>query len=167
MMTEEQKSRIAELRGQGVPFSKIAKQLDLNRDTIKSYCRRYGIGVDADNADKNIPQCKNCGAKIVQPPKKKKKIFCCDKCRNAWWAAHPDKIHKKAAKKSLKLTEMRIGNTAHGSVIWRRGLVRNNLPISVDITVLFMVKLYQINSEERKYDFIRIKQRLLFSRQCS
>ena len=96
MMSEEQKSRIAELRGQGVPFSKIAKQLDLNRDTIKSYCRRYGIGVDADNADKNIPQCKNCGAKIVQPPKKKKKIFCCDKCRNAWWAAHSDKIHKKA-----------------------------------------------------------------------
>ena len=96
MMTDEQKSRTAELRGQGIPFSKIAKQLDMNKDTIKSYCRRYGIGVGADNIDKNIPQCKNCDTVVVQLPKKKKKLFCCDKCRNAWWAAHPDKIHKKA-----------------------------------------------------------------------
>ena len=96
MMTEEQKSKIAELRGQGVPFSKIAKQLDLNRDTIKSYCRRYGIGVNPESVDTNTPHCKNCGSVIVQPPKKKKKIFCCDKCRNAWWSAHPDKINKKA-----------------------------------------------------------------------
>ena len=96
MMTDEQKSKIAELRGQRVPFSKIAIQLDLNRDTIKSYCRRYGIGVDADSVDKNIPHCKNYSTVIVQPPKKKKKLFCCDKCRNAWWAAHPEKINRKA-----------------------------------------------------------------------
>lgn len=96
MMTEEQKNRIAELRGQGVPFNKIAKQLDLNRDTIKSYCRRYGIGIDEDSVDKDITHCKNCGAKIIQPPKKKKKIFCCNKCRNAWWATHPDKIQRKS-----------------------------------------------------------------------
>ena len=96
MMTEEQKIRIADLRRQGIPFSKIAKQLNMNKDTIKSYCRRYGIGVGADIIDQNTQHCKNCGAKIVQPPKKKKKIFCCDKCRNAWWAAHPEKINRKA-----------------------------------------------------------------------
>ena len=59
MMTEEQKSWIAELGGQGVLFSEIAKQLDLNRDTIKSYCRRYGIGVNTEGVDTNTPHCKN------------------------------------------------------------------------------------------------------------
>ena len=36
--------------------------------------------------------------------------------------------------------EMLIGNTAHGSVIWRRGLEKNKFPRTVDIIVLFMVK---------------------------
>ena len=133
-----------------IPGCRLEDSVDLNRDTIKSYCRRYGIGVDADNVYKNIPYCKNCGVKIVQPPKKKKKIFCCDKCRNAWWTAHLDKINKKAmythicvyCKKSLTLTEMLIKNTAHGSAIWRRGLVINKFSRTVDIIVLFMVKCY-------------------------
>ena len=144
MMTEEQKSRIADLRRQGIPFSKIAKQLDLNRDTIKSYCRRYGIGVNVESVDTNTPHCKNCGAEIVQPPNKKKKTFCCDKCRNAWWAAHPDKIHKKTLYTHIcvhcKKEFEAYGNTAHESVIWRRGLERNKFPRTVDIIVLFIVK---------------------------
>ena len=95
-MTEAQRDQIRNLCRDGMGYKSIAGLLELPESTVKSYCRRYGIGVDTDSVDKDIPHCKNCGAVIVQPPKKKKKIFCCDKCRNAWWAAHPDKIHKKA-----------------------------------------------------------------------
>lgn len=32
--------------------------------------------------------CKQCGKQIIQVAKRKKKIFCCDACRQNWWSSH-------------------------------------------------------------------------------
>ena len=40
--------------------------------------------------------CENCGREIQQIAKRKKKRFCCDKCRNEWWNSHLDQVKRKA-----------------------------------------------------------------------
>ena len=39
-MTEEQKIKIIELRNQGLGYKRIAKQLNITRDSVRGYCRR-------------------------------------------------------------------------------------------------------------------------------
>lgn len=50
--------------------------------------------------ERHIPSvphvCLNCGAKLVQDPKRKQKKFCCDKCRNQWWNQHLDQVKRKS-----------------------------------------------------------------------
>ena len=41
-------------------------------------------------------ECRQCGKPIVQVKGRKAKYFCSDKCRNAWWNAHPEKVQRKA-----------------------------------------------------------------------
>ena len=58
--------------------------------------------------------CKNCGTVIVQSPKRKKKLFCCDKCRMEWWKNHPERLNRKAV---YEFTCPECGNafTAYGN----------------------------------------------------
>ena len=43
-MTEEQKTRIASLRGEGYGYVRIARTLGLSENTVKSFCRRKNLG---------------------------------------------------------------------------------------------------------------------------
>lgn len=104
-MTENQKTRIAGLRAKGMGYGKIAQELGVPVNTIKSYCRRNSLG---GNASVEVPvkalsgetsYCENCGKEIHQIAKQKKKRFCCDKCRNLWWNAHLDQVKRKAVYK--------------------------------------------------------------------
>lgn len=72
-MNKEQKSSIIRMRSDGMTFSEIANQLQLSINTVKSFYRR--------NAKTKSP--------IEQTEHKRQKKFCSDKCRNAWWSAHP------------------------------------------------------------------------------
>ena len=82
-MDKEQKASIIRMRSDGMTFSEIANQLQLSINTVKSFYRR--------NAKTETPleACMNCGKPIVQTEHKRQKKFCSDKCRNAWWSAHP------------------------------------------------------------------------------
>ena len=42
-MTENQKTQIAKLRAAGLGYGKIAQQLGMSLNTVKSYCRRKGV----------------------------------------------------------------------------------------------------------------------------
>ena len=42
------------------------------------------------------PVVKNCDKPIYQPPGRKPKLFCSDKCRMTWWNSHRDAVNKKA-----------------------------------------------------------------------
>lgn len=82
-MTSEQKTRIRELRQNGVSYTTIAEMISLNRETIKSYCRKVGMCTPKGDI------CRNCGVHLIQNPKARKKVFCSSECRLAWWQKNP------------------------------------------------------------------------------
>ena len=78
-MNKAQKEKIILMRTQGIGFSEIASNVNISRDTVKSFCMRNKITVI--NSD---DKCKFCGNPLVQKEKVKKKLFCCNKCRLDW-----------------------------------------------------------------------------------
>lgn len=97
-MTSEQKETIRGLRTNGLCYRAIAEITRIGYQTIKSFCRRNGlIGADKGNIKKvKYAVCKNCGKKLWQEPKRKKRLFCCDDCRVKWWSKNPQMINRKA-----------------------------------------------------------------------
>lgn len=96
-MTTEQKSQIFALRAQGCGYSTIAKAMELNKDTVKSFCRRNGAaGIRAAKQAERQNCCPQCGKKLIQAEKQKPRRFCSDQCRQAWWNAHPEMVKQRA-----------------------------------------------------------------------
>lgn len=100
-MTDGQKDRIRQMKADGFGYIKIARELGLSENTVKSFCRRKGLNGTAEDVvalsldgDKGVCQC--CGADVMQNPGRKAKKFCSDKCRNAWWNSHQDRVKRKA-----------------------------------------------------------------------
>lgn len=91
-MTGQQKEQIRTLRLQGISYVKISKSLGISDNTVRSFCRRNGLGENA----KNTASCKQCGKLIKIIPKQKPKKFCSDNCRNAWWNGHQECVTRKA-----------------------------------------------------------------------
>lgn len=97
-MTGTQKQQIETFRGRGESYATIAEAVSISENTVKSYCRRNNLG-SAFIAEKVQPAedvCENCGEPLTNTPGSKRKRFCSDKCRLAWWAAHPEAVRRKA-----------------------------------------------------------------------
>ena len=89
-MQKELRNKIFELRNSGMGYKSIAKELSLTPSAVRSVCTaKY------NNPDK-YGTCKNCGIRVKQTPGKKKRQFCSDKCRKAWWNSHATEVKKKA-----------------------------------------------------------------------
>lgn len=96
-MTDAQKIQIGNLREAGLGYKKIAEQMGLSENTVKTYCRRHGLGGKmAEQGTVDMDVCLCCGVAVKQNPGRKKKKFCSDKCRNKWWNANLDKVNRKA-----------------------------------------------------------------------
>lgn len=98
-MTKTEMKTIRKLRGNGLGYKKIAQLVGHKLSTVKSFCRRHGLTgeVRVANADKEgHVYCRNCGVEIIQVKGRKKKKFCSDHCRNAWWNVHPELVERKA-----------------------------------------------------------------------
>lgn len=100
-MTDHQKAQIIKLRAAGNGYGKIARTLGISLNTVKSFCRRNDISRNSFSEPSatftgETTYCENCGRPIRQIEKQKKKRFCCDKCRNAWWNSHLDQVKRKA-----------------------------------------------------------------------
>lgn len=97
-MTDQQKQQLKQMRCDGYSYSKIADALGISENTIKSFCRRNNLGGVGTNI--SLPPagsvCRECGTALIQTAGVKKKLFCSDKCRMAWWNAHPEAVHRKA-----------------------------------------------------------------------
>lgn len=99
-MTDNQKKQIMKLRAAGTGYGTISKELDIPVNTVKSFCRRNCLNVNAAE-DTHVllsgetTYCENCGRTINQIAKQKPRRFCCDKCRNAWWNSHLDQVKRK------------------------------------------------------------------------
>ena len=99
-MNDAQRLKIRNLREAGLGYKKIAEQMQLSENTVKTYCRRHGLG---GNMASQIPTqsteahvCLCCGAAVKQNPGRKEKKFCSDKCRRQWWKEHDYCIDRKA-----------------------------------------------------------------------
>ena len=100
-LSEEDKAMIGSLLRKGDGYKKIAKQLFLNVNTVKSYCRRHADEIKAsEHAAAKTPSgivfCKNCGIEVKQNPGRKEKIFCSDECRRKWWNTHQEDINRRS-----------------------------------------------------------------------
>lgn len=98
-MTDLQKSQITTLRGQGYGYATIASAVGLKKDTVVAFCRKMGLtGTKAENNRISLDAdfCLHCGSVLIQTPGRKPMKFCSDKCRQAWWNAHPEKVNRKA-----------------------------------------------------------------------
>ena len=97
IMTDTQRARIIELRKKDIGYSTIGKMVGLSKDTVKSFCRRNGLGGARANMGKEtLGICPQCGEHIIQNLKTKPRRFCSDECRRVWWNSHLDKVHRKA-----------------------------------------------------------------------
>lgn len=96
-MTDEQKKKITALRQEGLGYTAISRQMDISKDTVKSFCRRNGLaGEMASAAEKQVPKCRECGKLLQQAEGMKPRVFCCDECRVKWWHEHPEQIKQRA-----------------------------------------------------------------------
>lgn len=95
-MTNDQINRIYEMRELGVGYGKISQILNVSENTVKSFCKRKGLGGVRVSTDKDLHLCKHCGKEVQQNPGRKEKKFCSDKCRMAYWAKNPDGLNHKA-----------------------------------------------------------------------
>lgn len=101
-MTNEEKSRIAEMRKSGMGYKKIAQALGLSEGTVKTFCHRNGMAgvspeiTETDGASVDRKPCRQCGVMVPQYPGRKEKKFCSDDCRNKWWNAHLGEANREA-----------------------------------------------------------------------
>ena len=93
MLTNNQKEEIAKLRESGSSFAHISDRLNISVGTIKSYCSRNNIFAPASYESKNL--CLNCHKPIYQNNKAKRRKFCSDTCRTAWWNSHKNYVHQR------------------------------------------------------------------------
>jgi len=97
-MTRTPKEKITQLRSEGLSYSKIAAAISISENTVKSFCRRNNLGgIAAANPDKQDGRCcRQCGKVLSPSSQLKTKRFCSDRCRMAWWNAHPEAVRRKA-----------------------------------------------------------------------
>lgn len=94
-MTEQQKKIVENMRKNGASYREIAEATNISINTIKSYCKRNNI-LKTETKTETDYACLNCGGKIVQREKVKKRKFCCDKCKTQWWNSHPEAVRRRA-----------------------------------------------------------------------
>lgn len=112
-MTEAQKQSIHVLRGQGLPFSRVAQEVGLSVNTVKSFCRRGGLPAKVPSKESEIKEnkeenakkeahpiaqgngCKCCGKALHHLPKAKPKQFCGGACRAKWWNARREGANRR------------------------------------------------------------------------
>ena len=92
-MTDGQKDRIRQMRADGCGYIKIAQELGISENIVKSFCRRKGLNGTAMAADMAVPSadgegiCPCCGAEVKQNPGRKANYeFVCACCKKPFTA---------------------------------------------------------------------------------
>lgn len=88
-MKKQDMKFIQEMLLQGKNTREISLLLDIPSSTIRAHIRRHPEFYGGK-------PCRNCGKILMQPPGRKVKYFCSDKCRMAWWNSRREQVQKKA-----------------------------------------------------------------------
>lgn len=78
MMSKRERRELERMRLDGYGPTRIAEELELSVNTVKSYIRRHP-------SLKNAIYCLQCGRAVPQTPGRKRKKFCCNQCRSRFW----------------------------------------------------------------------------------
>lgn len=78
MMSKYTQTEIERMRMDGYGPTRIARELGLSINTVKSHIRRHP-------SLKNAVYCLQCGRAVSQTPGRKQKKFCSNKCRSRYW----------------------------------------------------------------------------------
>lgn len=82
------KARIMLMRAHGVAYTRIARHLELDVNSVKTFCLRNNITTVPTLHEVIDPLgvwCLHCYAPISLRSGSK---FCCEGCRRAWWKQH-------------------------------------------------------------------------------
>ena len=60
-MTKEQKEKIIRFRRKGLGYADIGRELDISKDTVKSFCRRNGLMVSDSKLIQSNPEWEYAG----------------------------------------------------------------------------------------------------------
>lgn len=100
-MTDDERAKIAVLRREGWGYKKISAALRVSTSTVKSFCRKEGLGgalaIPGHIIDDS--HCRECGIPLIQTVGVKRRRFCSPECRVRWWAKHPKAVGHKASAK--------------------------------------------------------------------
>lgn len=100
LMTENQKEKIKKMRQEGKSYSQVATTLGISENTIKSYCRRNGLGITESTKPKTEKEiytsCKHCGKALSHGAQGQPKKFCSVECRRAWWKINEAESNRQA-----------------------------------------------------------------------
>jgi len=95
-MTKHQREEIRRLRLAGNSYTQISDIVGLSRNTVKSVCKRCRFQpADEASTPNGLEHCRNCGAPISQIVRRKRRYFCSEDCRRAWWSAHRNAGNRK------------------------------------------------------------------------
>lgn len=78
MMSKKVRRELERMRMDGYGPTRIANELGLSVNTVKSYIRRHP-------SPRNAVFCLQCGRAVRQTPGRKKKKFCSNTCRSQYW----------------------------------------------------------------------------------
>ena len=96
-MTEDEKTRVRELRNRGLGMQAIADIMKMSRDNVRYLLRKEGLGGAVGNtAEGRI--CMECGRTLIHTDGKRKRRFCSDSCRMKWWNRRRDTRRSKSMK---------------------------------------------------------------------
>ena len=99
-MKREDLRQVRSLRETGYSYSRIATVLGVPKNSVKSYCNRFGIQLgtgDSDSGADGILRCRQCGHVIERGNQSNGRKFCSNECRMRWWNAHRDRVTSKTA----------------------------------------------------------------------
>lgn len=78
MMSKNDRKELERMRMDGYGPTRIATELGLSVNTVKSYIRRHP-------SLRNAVFCLQCGRAVKQTPGRKQKKFCSNTCRSQYW----------------------------------------------------------------------------------
>lgn len=78
MMSKADRKEIERMRMDGYGPTRIARELGLSVNTVKSHIRR-------NPSLRNAVYCLQCGRAVSQTPGRRKKKFCSNTCRSQYW----------------------------------------------------------------------------------
>jgi len=97
-MTLQEKQRVSDLRAQGISYKAIAETIGVTENCVKKYCQRNKLGGTRANLNHPVTEdlCPECGSPLTLSHTGRRRRFCSDACRLAWWHKHPEQLSHKA-----------------------------------------------------------------------